>query len=280
MKSSRLHKEVRDFYEHVKPCQFEERLRSKLVDDLNRRLGARPFDPDRQVYPFGSYMSGLYLPTGDMDLAYCSRLFINGGPPKVVSRNQHRKFVANIQSQNLAVDNKVEAVLGARVPLAKYVDRQTGLKIDISFENKSGLVAIDTFKAWREQWPAMPILVTVVKQFLLMRGLNEPVNGGIGGFSVICMVVSMLQMMPPIQSGNMAPEHNLGALVMHFFDLYGNRFDHKTTALRLNPPGYINKVSLLITCQFTLITADTAPNTEPRQGFHVQEPQSSFHHRP
>lgn len=234
--------EVKDFYEHVKPRVFEERLRTKLVDDLNRLFSNKGRWPDRKMYPFGSFMSGLYLPTGDMDLVFCSVGYANGGHPKAFAPNQHGHLTRLLQTQNVAVSNRIESIRKARVPLAKYVDRTTGLKVDISFENTGGLVAIGTFKAWKEQYPVMPIIVTVIKQFLLMRGLNEPVNGGIGGFSVICMVVSMLQLMPPVQSGDMIPEHHLGSLLMHFFDLYGNRFDYKTTALRLNPPGYVNKV--------------------------------------
>jgi non-canonical poly(A) RNA polymerase PAPD5/7 len=89
----------------------------------------------------------------------------------------------------------------------------------------------------------MPILVTLIKHLLAMRGLNEPVNGGIGGFSVTCLVVSLLQNMPQVQSGSMIPEHHLGEILMEFLDLYGNQFNFETTAIQLNPPGYIPKVS-------------------------------------
>jgi non-canonical poly(A) RNA polymerase PAPD5/7 len=91
----------------------------------------------------------------------------------------------------------------------------------------------------------MPMIVTIIKHLLAMRGLNEPVNGGIGGFSVICLVVSLLQLMPQVTSGNMKPEHHLNEILMEFFDLYGNEFDTKTTAIRVNPPGYINKVGVI-----------------------------------
>jgi len=87
----------------------------------------------------------------------------------------------------------------------------------------------------------MPILVTLIKQFLTMRGLNEPVNGGIGGFSVICLVVSLLQHMPQVQSGNMIPEYHLGEILMEFFDLYGNEFNTMTTAIQMKPPAYLPK---------------------------------------
>lgn len=269
--------EVKDFYDHVKPRVYEERLRTKLVDDLNRLLSSKGRWQERKMYPFGSFMSGLYLPTGDMDLVYCSTTFVNGGPPRAFPSNQHGHLARLLQSERVAVNNRVESIRKARVPLAKYVDQTTGLKVDISFENTGGLVAIDTFKAWKEQYPVMPILVTVIKQFLLMRGLNEPVNGGIGGFSVICMVVSMLQLMPPVQTGDMIPEHHLGSLLMHFFDLYGNRFNYNTTALRLNPPGYVNKVRLSFETLLPALTSHC--HAEPSQRLYVQTSQPLVHYR-
>lgn len=237
----RLHMEISDFYDLVRPREFEDRLRGNLVDELNRIIEKNGSWRGRKLHAFGSFMSGLYLPTGDMDLVLCSDALLSGGHSLPMGIPVLKQFKNYLRSNRVAVHNHFETILRARVPLVKYVDNTTGLKVDISFENPSGVIAIQTFKAWREQYPAMPILVTIIKQFLLMRGLNEPVNGGIGGFSVICMVVSMLQMMPQIQSGDMVPERNLGSLLMHFFDLYGNRFNYKITALRLNPPGYVNK---------------------------------------
>lgn len=233
--------EISDFYDLVRPREFEDRLRGNLVDELNRILDKSGNWRGRKLHAFGSFMSGLYLPTGDMDLVLCSDAVLSGGSTLPVGLGQLKQFRNYLRHSRVAVHNNFEMISKARVPLVKYVDSTTGLKVDISFENPSGVIAIQTFKAWREQYPVMPVLVTIIKQFLLMRGLNEPVNGGIGGFSVICMVVSMLQMMPQIQSGDMVPERNLGSLLMHFFDLYGNRFNYKITALRLNPPGYVNK---------------------------------------
>lgn len=233
--------EISDFYDLVRPREFEDRLRGNLVSELNRILDKSGNWRGRKLHAFGSFMSGLYLPTGDMDLVLCSDAVLSGGSTLPVGLNQLKQFRNYLRSSRVAVHNNFEMISKARVPLVKYVDSTTGLKVDISFENPSGVIAIQTFKAWREQYPVMPTLVTIIKQFLLMRGLNEPVNGGIGGFSVICVVVSMLQMMPQVQSGDMVPERNLGSLLMHFFDLYGNRFNYKITALRLNPPGYVNK---------------------------------------
>ncbi|KAK3332380.1 hypothetical protein B0T19DRAFT_101613 [Cercophora scortea] len=234
-----LHKEIVDLYDYLKPRDFEEKIRNELVQQL--KTFCRNNYRDAEVYPFGSFPSGLYLPTGDLDLVFCSDSYLNGGPPKYNSKNQPYRLKDRLQLHEMAYRNEIECIVHAKVPLVKYVEMQTGLKIDISFENLTGVQAIKTFKAWKEQYPGMPALVTLIKHFLLMRGLNEPVNGGIGGFSVICLVVSMLQQMPQVQSGTMDTRHYLGDLLMEFFDLYGNRFNYQTTAISMHPPKYIPK---------------------------------------
>lgn len=277
--------EVTDFYDYIKPRQFEERIRAQFVNDLNSAVSRRlssfwPGFKDCLMYPFGSYMSGLYLPTGDMDLVLCSKTCLNGGIQRPPGKSQLWKFVNFVRTERLAAGNQVNPILGAKVPIVQYVDKTTGLKVDISFENTSGLVAVNTFKAWKEQWPVMPILVTIIKQFLLMRGLNEPVNGGIGGFSVTCMVVSMLQHMPPLQSGDMEQRHDLGSLLMHFFDLYGNRFNYETVALSVNPPAYIAKVRLATPLEMTVLTMFLQSVSGQRRCLQARQPKENLHSRP
>jgi len=239
----RLHKEIVDFYEYVKPRDFEEFIRGKLVEDLQNRVSNAYKGVN--IHTFGSFPAGLYLPTADMDLVCVSDEFMRGGYKSIGQGNpQVRKFGRWLEKQDKPQDRTLDVILGAKVPLVKYVDRVTGLKVDISFENDTGLIANKTFQDWKAKYPAMPIIVTLIKHLLAMRGLNEPVNGGIGGFSVICLVVSLLQNMPQVQAGDMVPEHNLGEILMEFLDLYGNRFNFLTTAIQFDPPAWVSKVKL------------------------------------
>ncbi|KAI1303833.1 hypothetical protein F5Y03DRAFT_359222 [Xylaria venustula] len=235
---TRLHREIRDFYDYVSPRDFEEKLRQELISKLET-LVQRKWRNAR-ILPFGSFMSGLYLPTADMDIAICSQDFINGKYPLYDKKKFLYHMKAHLEMNKVAFRNTVEPIAKAKVPLLKYTDDYTGLKVDISFEKMDGYKAIDTFRKWKSQYPAMPPLVAVIKHFLLMRGLNEPVNGGIGGFSVICMVVHILQNHPAIQSGSMKDEH-LGELLMEFFQYYGKKLNYKTVAIRMDPPGLVNK---------------------------------------
>jgi non-canonical poly(A) RNA polymerase PAPD5/7 len=178
-----------------------------------------------------------------MDVVWLSPDFMNRGRRTLgQSNSQIRKIATWLEKEGLPEPGTLDMIFGAKVPLVKYVDRLTGLKVDISFENTTGLTANKTFQDWKATYPAMPILVTIIKHLLAMRGLNEPVNGGIGGFSVICLVVSLLQLMPQIQSRSMVPEHHLGEILMEFLDLYGNQFNVTTTAIQFDPPGYVSKV--------------------------------------
>jgi non-canonical poly(A) RNA polymerase PAPD5/7 len=243
---ARLHKEVLDFYDYCRPRMFEMTVRQALVDKLRRMLYANPPAPvfkQCDVKAFGSFMSGLYLPIADMDLVVCSHQVLNGGPEdqRLKAKRTLWKFRDFLQNYGLC-KGLPTVIVHAKVPLVKYIDKATGLNVDVSFENMSGINAIPTFLDWKAKYPVMPILVMVIKQFLVMRGYSEPVHGGIGSFTVICLVVSMLQMSPLVQADADMTGLNLGQLLLEFLDLYGNNFNYKDVAIRLNPPGYVRKV--------------------------------------
>ena len=162
------------------------------------------------------------------------------------SRKQLLRFGDFIRSSGIAQQGTVEVIVGAKVPLVKFVDRITAIKVDVSFENDTGVIANDTFALWKRQFPAMPPLVTIIKQFLMMRGMNEVQHGGLGGFSVTCLVTSLLQNMPRVQSGELIPEQNLGEILVEFLDFYGNQLDFTRTGITMDPPGYFDKVRRII----------------------------------
>lgn len=193
---------------------------------------------------FGSFAAGLYLPNADMDIVINSDAFRSTGQGVICqTKNKLHKFGQFIRGSRMAQEGSVEVIASAKVPIIKFVDRVTAIKVDVSFESDTGLVANDTFSVWKRQYPAVPIIVAVIKQFLMMRGLNEVQYGGLGGFSVTCLVVSLLQNMPRVQDGSLTPEQNLGEVLIEFLDFYGNRIDTSRTGIMMNPPGYFDKVS-------------------------------------
>ncbi|KAL9129113.1 MAG: hypothetical protein Q9217_002356 [Psora testacea] len=240
----RLHKEICDFYDFVRPQRYEQVVREELLSRLQTLVNREM--PKCSVHSFGSFAAGLYLPNADMDIVVMSESYRTRGEKVVCQTStKMRKFGNFVSRSGLALPGTVEVIVGAKVPLVKFTDRITSIRIDVSFENDTGIIANKTFDEWKQHFPAMPVLVTVIKQFLMMRGLNEVMSGGIGGFSVTCLVTSLLQNMPRIQTGEMIPEEHLGELLIEFLDFYGNRLDISRTGIMMNPPGYIDKASFL-----------------------------------
>jgi len=230
----------------MRPRDFEEAARNDLIvrvqNSIRSWVGAGAIARNADVICFGSFASGLYLPTADMDVVAITPQYTQSGLPSLgTSMNQLRKLADHFTKTGMAKAGSATFIWGAKVPLVKFVDRQTGLKVDMSFENESGYTALDTFKTWKSQYPAMPVLVAIVKQILAMRGLNEVFNGGIGGFTTICLVVHLLQTMPELQSGSMDSTQHYGELVMKFLDLYGNKFNHQEVGIMMRHPYLFDK---------------------------------------
>jgi len=175
-----------------------------------------------------------------MDLVYVSDRHYNGGEPVVdmsargANKSLLYKAARRLKDTRLAANNNA-LVIPARVPIIKFEDELTKLQVDISFENLSGVQAQATFAQWKQQYPDMIYMVALMKQFLVMHGLNEVHTGGIGGYSIICLIVSYIQHSPK-------PD-NLGECFLGFLKYYGD-FDLSRKRIQMHPPAIIEKVSL------------------------------------
>jgi non-canonical poly(A) RNA polymerase PAPD5/7 len=213
--------------------------------------------PQSQLASFGSFAAGLYLPTADMDLVLNSSTFLRGFEPERQPKAYLDRAATSLTRVNIIEDGSLTVVRKARVPIIKFVDNKTKIHVDISFENITGITANATFQTWKSKYPALPYLVTIMKQLLLMRNLNEVFSGGLGGFSITCLIVNFLELHPGVQSGKLVPDQHLGQLLIELLDLYGNNLDMKTTGLAMNPCSYISKVRHLSIFQL-LLTSNLA----------------------
>lgn len=180
------------------------------------------------------------MPTSDVDLVVVSESFAWYDVPKYSSKGSLARLGSQLREMGMT---HVQVVGKAKVPIVKCIDVITGISVDISFENASGMVANDTFQKWKRAYPAMPILVLLIKHFLSMRGLNEPYVGGLGSFSVTCLVISLLQLLPSVRSGRIDPRLHLGVILLEFLELYGKNFNTELVGIRVDEdaPGYFLK---------------------------------------
>lgn len=130
----------------------------------------------------------------------------------------------------MAVPSSLIVIAKARVPIVKFVTRYGGFSVDLSVNQQGGVDAAVRVRAMLEEhafrddnWiepgssstkngkgkgkepdliegetesedhGVARSLVLLVKAFLNQRGMNEVFTGGLGSYSIICLVVSFLQ---------------------------------------------------------------------------------------
>lgn len=139
--------------------------------------------------------------------------------------------------KGVAQENSIKVLDKASVPIVKLTDKQTEIKVDISFNMSNGVKSAELIRSYIQMYPVLPKLVYVLKQFLLERDLNEVFTGGISSYSLILMCISFLQLHPRPDTGM-----NLGVFLIEFFELYGRKFNYMHTGIRIREGGrYISK---------------------------------------
>ncbi|KAJ3593621.1 hypothetical protein NHX12_005955 [Muraenolepis orangiensis] len=223
-----LHEEIKDFYEYISPRPEEEKMRLEVVDRIKEVI--HDLWPSAEVQVFGSFSTGLYLPTSDIDLVVFGKW--ETAPLWTLE--------AALRERNVADENSIKVLDKATVPIIKLTDSFTEVKVDISFNVRSGVKAAQLIKEFKEKYPVLPYLVLVLKQFLLQRDLNEVFTGGIGSYSLFLMAVSFLQLH---QCDDFrSPSTNMGVLLIEFFELYGRHFNYLKTGIRIKDGGcYVAK---------------------------------------
>lgn len=224
--SHELHKEILEFCDEISPHQSEKTMRSEVVQRVRNFIESRW--PGSEVKVFGSFNTGLYLPTSDIDIV-------------VLGNCALYSLELELRSSNMFTPGTLNVLRRASVPIIKYEDMESKVKIDISFNMESGLRSAEKVKEYLKQYPLLEKLLLVVKQYLYQQKLNEVYTGGIGSYSVILLIVSFFQHCPKSE----LDDGNLGVLLTNFFEFYGKKFDYMRNGIRLDGGGcYFNKVML------------------------------------
>ncbi|XP_051576080.1 terminal nucleotidyltransferase 4A-like isoform X2 [Myxocyprinus asiaticus] len=227
-----LHEEIVDFYHFMSPRPEEEAMRRDVVNRIEAVI--KDLWPTAKVQIFGSFSTGLYLPTSDIDLV----VFGKWEQPPLQQLDQA------LRQKNMAEPFSIKLLDKATVPIIKLTDRETDVKVDISFNVETGVKAVRFIKDHLKKYSVLPYLIFVLKQFLLQRDLNEVFSGGISSYSLILMGISFLQLHPRIDCK--ASNINIGILLIEFFELYGRHFNYLKTGIRVKDGGaYLDKEEIV-----------------------------------
>ena len=217
----RLHIEIVEFVRLMSPTvdEVDERMRTKeAVGDVVRSIW-----PSASVEVFGSFRTGLYLPSSDIDV-----VIMNSG----CSNQADGLKALAIALSRRGLARNLQVIAKARVPIVKFTEPKSGIQFDVSFDMANGPAAAEFVAREVKRFPALKPLSLVLKIFLQQRELNEVYSGGIGSYGLLIMIISHIQMSGRYEWAGAGDRRsmkndndNLGQLLYNFFDLYGRKLN-------------------------------------------------------
>ncbi|TDH65752.1 hypothetical protein CCR75_006140 [Bremia lactucae] len=255
-------------YEMNRYCIYTQRV----VDAARQYIDAaiahivesvRKIWPHASVTCFGSYSTGLWLPSSDVDVVVMGlsnatdrdvpTTFLPDGVPEL------EQLAQQLRPQTTWVQ-QVDVVRGAKVPVAKVILRHEMphksasalLRVDISIENVQTSYGLDASQLVRDYVThvnRLKPLLMVLRQFLREKGLNSAFTGGLSTYAVTLLAVFLLEMQrhqdeeenvsnDQDESKEAREARALGQLLLDFLEYYGTSFDYMTTGLSLKPEAF------------------------------------------
>jgi len=212
-----LHHEITNFCHFLLPTSEEQAARTAAVARVSEVI--KSIWPSCQVKVFGSFDTGLYLPSSDVDV-----VILNSD---VQVPQNGLQALAKALSQR-SIGHKMQVIGKARVPIVKFIEKESNVAFDVSFDVQNGPEAAKFIKDAITKIPPLKPLCLILKIFLQQRELNEVYSGGIGSYALLVMLMTHLQMHWSRQSSACKStflESNLGILLIDFFDLYGRKLN-------------------------------------------------------
>jgi non-canonical poly(A) RNA polymerase PAPD5/7 len=246
-----LHNEIVSFCHLMEPLPSEIEQREKLIARVKQTV-ANHFDQNTKVEVFGSQATGLFLPTSDIDIVVTT-MTSDGeeqssegqeeNPSDLFVKNEQRsplqRFAAAIQDEWLDELSYFEVIEKTRVPLVKFKHAPTKIHVDVCFNQPTGPPAALLMSRYLHCLPPLRPLTIVLKYFLAARGLNEPYSGGVGSYMLQLLIVAFLQHRERDAINFKRPAvHNLGALLLEFFELFGVNFNYLVTGISVRNNGF------------------------------------------
>lgn len=257
-----LHNELVDFCKLMEPQEEEMKQRQEVVKTFSDLVHST-FD-NAKVEVFGSQVTGLCLPTSDIDIAIQLDEGAEDSPTTTdtkedsskspISSEQERKDMENwdtptgsplqalagaLREQWMNDLTYLEVIENTRVPLVKFIHKPTQIAVDVCFNQKSGVQAATLMKRYMDAIPPLRPLTFVLKYFLASRGLNQPYTGGVGSFMLQMMILSFLQHREREAQHNRRPiNYSLGGILLEFFEYYSLDFNFMTVGASVRFDGF------------------------------------------
>lgn len=150
--------EIVDFCRFTEPTAAEAASRAAAVARVRAAVVA--IWPAAKLAVFGSFATGLYLPTSDIDTVILdSKCAAPGDGLRALALSLARR----------GIGRKIALIANARIPIIKFEECASGFAFDISFDVANGPAAADWMRQQMASLPPLRPLSLVLKAFLQQR---------------------------------------------------------------------------------------------------------------
>lgn len=158
------------------------------------------------VQPYGSFVSGLYSPGGDLDIALEGFATVGTDGARVALKRMEgrdrQKFLHRLADklQSCSRVDKMERITHARVPILRWLDVQEGIPVDLAISQSDCTQLKSIAVGFMSQFdPRASALIRLVKLWARAHGMNSPPDGTFNSYALTLMVIFHLQTRnPPI----------------------------------------------------------------------------------
>ena len=210
----RLHNEIIDFYNYVKPSETTNLKRfdafSKIKAILEDEIEGS------SVLCFGSFATQLYLPQSDVDL-----VILNDSLTNDVLIKKTKKVMNRYPDVFLNVDE-----IKSKVPIIKFTEEESGVEFDISFNEVSVIHVMQVVITEVREQPEIKYLIFILKVALKQRAMNNTFMGGVGSFLLFLLVLSFLSEFKnqKRRAGRDIGKITLAEYLIEFLQFWGKHF--------------------------------------------------------
>ncbi|GAB5590994.1 hypothetical protein Unana1_05894 [Umbelopsis nana] len=192
----RLAKEVEEFAAYIAPSQKENRLREEALRAVSEAI--MDIWPDSTVEVYGSFVTGLELPSSDVDISVKTAVEL---PPNAIPNmlRQLRKVMMQRQLTTFSRTNLV-ARPGVKVPVFAFSLMNSDIEVDVCINNDAPSTPMTI--QWLKEYPLLKPLFLALKHGLSSLHVDEyptfcimdSKRNGVASYSLICLIVRYLQM--------------------------------------------------------------------------------------
>ncbi|KAJ3124161.1 hypothetical protein HK098_001335 [Nowakowskiella sp. JEL0407] len=189
-------------------------------------------EEDASISVFGSQKTMLYLPQGDVDIHRSFDI-----PSVLTQVHAALLSLARNAPWNVCDKDTLDLLLHIRIPILKFKSRIGGLKVDVIANTTSGNLSSQTVIHWVTEYsPYLKPMVLLLKSWLNQREYDEVFTGGLGGYSVVNMMVSVMQ-----RNEWRSAETPMAKLLFWFLETYGLTFPYKTKGISVKRGCLVDK---------------------------------------